>query len=101
MAGLRGPFDVIAFNPPYLEGPPSDPIERAWQGGEAGSEVAVRFLSDLPRVLGPGGRAYLLLSRANAPARSLAETAFAARVVATKALFFERLEVLELRVRAD
>ncbi len=101
MAGLRGPFDIVAFNPPYLEGPPSDPIDRAWQGGNEGSEVAVRFLRDLPRVLAPGGRAYLLLSRANVAARNLAETAFEAHVVATKALFFEQLDVLELRERPD
>ncbi len=101
MAGLRGPFDVVAFNPPYLEGRPLSSLERAWQGGEAGSEVAVRFLEDLPRVLSPGGRAYLLLSAANAPAIDLAESAFTTRIVASKPLFFERLDVLELRTRAS
>ncbi len=99
MAGLRGPFDVVAFNPPYLEGGPLSPLERAWQGGEAGSEVAVRFLKDLRRVLAPRGRAYLLLSATNAPAMGFARSAFATRVVASKRLFFERLDVLEIRVR--
>ena len=101
MAGLRGPFDVVAFNPPYLSGMPSDSLDRAWHGGEQGSEIAVRFLSDLPRVLESEGRAYLLLSHANSAARFLAETAFVARPVASKPLFFERLEVLELRERLE
>lgn len=98
-AGLRGPFDVVAFNPPYLEGRPRDELDRAWAGGEQGSEVSIRFLSDLPRILRPGGRAYLLLSRANREARALAESMFQSRRVATKRLFFEDLDVLELRVR--
>ncbi|HTD81434.1 MAG TPA: HemK2/MTQ2 family protein methyltransferase [Thermoplasmata archaeon] len=97
MAGLRGPFDVVAFNPPYLAGEPTDAPERAWQGGEAGSEVAIRFLRDLPRILAVDGRAYLLLSRENAPARELAESSFRVKVKTSKDLFFERLEVLELR----
>jgi len=97
MAGLRGPFGVVAFNPPYLAGEPSDTLEHAWQGGVDGSEVALRFLKDLPRVLAPEGRAYLLLSRENAPARVLAESSFRVKVLTSKALFFERLDVIELR----
>lgn len=95
-AGVRGPFDVVAFNPPYLEGRPRDELERAWAGGDRGDEVSVRFLSDLPRVLRPEGRAYLLLSRANRGARALAESMFRARPVASRRLFFEDLDVLEL-----
>lgn len=101
MAGLRGPFDVVAFNPPYLAGKPSDSLERAWHGGEAGSEVAIPFLKDLPRVLAPAARAYLLLSRENAPARELAEASFRVKVLMSKALFFERLDALELRERLE
>lgn len=98
-AGLRGTFDVIAFNPPYLEGCPRDERDRAWAGGEWGSELSIRFLRDLPRILRPGGRAYLLLSRANRTARVLADSSFRSRVVSGKRLFFEDLEVLELRRR--
>lgn len=96
MAGLRGPFDVIAFNPPYLEGPPRDDLDRAWQGGHRGSDVSLEFLADLGRLLAPKGRAYLLLSRANVAARRAAEKRFHVAVVSRKRLFFEELEVLEL-----
>jgi release factor glutamine methyltransferase len=98
-AGVRGPFDVVAFNPPYLEGRPHDELDRAWAGGAQGSEVSVRFVSDLPRILGVGGRAYLLLARANETARSLAESKFETRRVSSKRLFFEDLDVFELRRR--
>ncbi len=98
-AGVRGPFDVIAFNPPYLEGCPRDELDRAWAGGDQGSEVSVRFLQDLPRILSEDGRAYLLLSRANRAAYAFAETQFATRLVSTKRLFFEDLDVLELTAR--
>lgn len=97
MAGIRGPFDVVAFNPPYLEGIPRDDLDCAWQGGHQGAEVSLRFLQDLPRVLAPRGRAYLLLSRTNAQARKVAGSRFRTQVVASRRLFFEELDVLELR----
>ncbi len=98
-SGLLGPFDVIAFNPPYLEGRPLDTLDRAWAGGHQGSEVSMHFLADLPRILARRGRAYLLLSAANAAARAEAYRAFRARVVARRKLFFEELQVLELTRR--
>ncbi len=97
MSAFRGPFDVVAFNPPYLEGEPTDSAERAWAGGEAGNRVALRFLLDLPRVLAPKGRAYLLLSEHDAAARAVAPSRFSVKVLASRRLFFERLDVLELR----
>lgn len=99
VAGVRGPFDVVAFNPPYLEGSARDDLDRAWSGGVEGSGIALRFLEDFPRILAPAGRAFLLLSRANTIARGFAESAFRARVVASQRLFFEDLDVLELRHR--
>lgn len=96
-AGLRGPFDVVAFNPPYLEGSPVDEQARAWSGGEEGGEVAVRFVDDLPRILGPGGRAYLILTGRNGLAWKAAGDQFRIRIRATKSLFFEQLFAIELR----
>ncbi len=98
-AGLRGPFGVVAFNPPYLEGTAGDALDGAWSGGRGGSEVSLRFLADLPRILAPGGRAYLLLSRANRESYAEARNAFRVRPVARRTLFFEQIEVLELTRR--
>jgi release factor glutamine methyltransferase len=65
-AGLRGQFDLILFNPPYLPTKPgeriNDWLEKALDGGESGREVIRRLLPDLPRVLAPGGRLLLVFS---------------------------------------
>ena len=97
MAGIKGPFDVVAFNPPYLEGRATSALERAWDGGADGSEVSLRFLNDLPRILSPSGRAYLVVSRENVRAREIADAMYRVTVLASKPLFFERLDALELR----
>lgn len=63
---LRGKFDVVVFNAPYL--PSSDEervegwIDHAFHGGEGGVETSVRFVRDLPRVLAPEGVALLVVS---------------------------------------
>src|SRR3989442_11402959 len=62
MAGLQGPFDVVAFNPPYLPGKPRDPVDRAWHGGPEGSDGTLPLHEDLPPGLKPPPRADLLLN---------------------------------------
>ena len=57
---VRGKFDVVIFNPPYLsvqdtEGL-SDAEKRPLVGGEGGHEIAARFLGEARKFLAPGGR---------------------------------------------
>jgi HemK-related putative methylase len=52
------PFDVVAFNPPFFEGTPSDLHDAAWRS----TGVFERFAAELPRHLAPGGLALVLLS---------------------------------------
>ncbi|MDD1683170.1 MAG: methyltransferase [Methanoregula sp.] len=65
-AGLRGPFDLVLFNPPYLPTQPEermdDWIEYALDGGETGRAVIERFAQNCGDVLAPGGRILLLIS---------------------------------------
>ncbi|MDD1668377.1 MAG: methyltransferase [Methanomicrobiales archaeon] len=65
-AGIRGAFDLVLFNPPYLPTTPGerldDWLEKALDGGEDGRAVIGRLLPDLPRVLAPGGRLLLVFS---------------------------------------
>jgi release factor glutamine methyltransferase len=65
-AGIRGTFDLILFNPPYLPTLPEDRIddwlEYALDGGTSGREVIGRFAEEAGRVLAPGGRILLLIS---------------------------------------
>jgi release factor glutamine methyltransferase len=64
--GIRGPFDLVIFNPPYLptrEGERIDDwLEYALDGGETGREVIGRFAAEVHRVLAPAGRILLILS---------------------------------------
>jgi release factor glutamine methyltransferase len=66
VSGLRGTFDLILFNPPYLPTQPAervdDWLEYALDGGENGRAVIERFARSVGDVLAPDGRILLLLS---------------------------------------
>jgi release factor glutamine methyltransferase len=63
---IRGTFDLILFNPPYLPTEPheriDDWLEYALDGGKTGRAVIERFAKDAGRVLAPEGRILLLIS---------------------------------------
>ena len=65
-SGIRGTFDLILFNPPYLPTLPEDRIddwfEFALDGGVQGRDVIGRFAEGVSRVLAPCGRILLLIS---------------------------------------
>jgi release factor glutamine methyltransferase len=66
LAGIRGPFDLVIFNPPYLptrkEERIDDWLEYALDGGRTGREVIGRFAKDVNRVLAPAGRILIIVS---------------------------------------
>ncbi len=71
MDAVRGPFDLVLFNPPYL---PTEPNERlddwfeyALDGGRNGRETIEHFAADVGRVLAPRGRILLLVSSLTGP----------------------------------
>jgi release factor glutamine methyltransferase len=51
-------FDLILFNPPFVQGLPRDDRDRAW----CSTDVAERFAAGLGAHLKPGGSALVLLS---------------------------------------
>ena len=63
---IRGEFDLIIFNPPYLPTEPheriDDWLEYALDGGKNGRETIEQFVSGVSRVLADGGRILLLVS---------------------------------------
>ncbi|MCK5548864.1 MAG: methyltransferase, partial [Thermoplasmata archaeon] len=98
---IGGKFDVIIFNPPYLEGKDNvgrkgEWLDRAWDGGQGGDEVVLRFLSRAGDFLKPRGRVYLLLSSKNKGAMDIISEKFKAKMLGLKKLFFEKLAVYEL-----
>jgi release factor glutamine methyltransferase len=55
---LEERFDLILFNPPFVQGPPRDDRDRAWRS----NDVAERFAAGLAAHLKPAGSALVLLS---------------------------------------
>jgi release factor glutamine methyltransferase len=97
-AQVNGKFDFVLFNPPYL---PSEVIlDRTVDGGPDGLALTRKFLKGLPIRLKSNGHGLLLLSSLNNPTKVISEYAeFSFEVVATRQVFFEELQVLDLRLR--
>lgn len=97
--GIRAEsFDTIAFNPPYLPTAPEErirgPLNRAFDGGPTGLEVAREFLERLD-----GASTILLVASTLQDAQELRrlEQPFArVDVVAERAMPHERLRVIRL-----
>jgi release factor glutamine methyltransferase len=94
--GVDGKFDVIVFNPPYLE---SETLkERELDGGRKGREVLDRFLEQAGKHLNKHGKIYFLQSSLNGIVETeeiLGKLGFNAEVVVRKRIFFEELLVFK------
>jgi len=94
---IKGKFDLIIFNPPYLPLDKNEPKEsqRETTGGKKGSEISVEFLKQTKNHLEKNGKIFLITS-------SLAEEIdfekldLRAKKVGNKKLFFEELWVWKL-----
>ncbi len=105
--GLKGKFDLILFNPPYLptfeEEKVDGWINYAYDGGPTGRDTINRFLEGLKDHLKTEGRALLLVSSADDIEEVLSK-ASAEGFEATEAddepekFFFEQLYVFKLRI---
>ncbi|MHB1260167.1 MAG: HemK2/MTQ2 family protein methyltransferase [Thermoplasmatota archaeon] len=104
LAGLVGPFDVVAFNPPYLPTAPDDyvpgPLNLAFDGGPDGNAVVLRFASQLAG-LRPLPRCVLVvhssLSDPEPLRAAMAAMGYANEVALDEAHTFERLTVQRFR----
>jgi release factor glutamine methyltransferase len=93
---VRGEFDSILFNAPYLpsEGNEGDSwTERAWAGGVSGRDLIDNFISEAPKYLKLGGEILLMqssLSNVEETLHGFANIGLKADVVAKQNLpFFE------------
>jgi release factor glutamine methyltransferase len=100
-SGIRGRFDLIVFNPPYLPTAPDERVDgwldRAWNGGDDGRAVINRFLEHAPAFLADSGSILLLLSSLtgiDAVRERMASVGLVVREVASMRCPDERLVVL-------
>ncbi|MEO9363439.1 MAG: methyltransferase domain-containing protein [Nitrososphaera sp.] len=97
-SALAAKFDLVVANPPYLPGDPQ--ADATVHGGPAGMETTVHFIeSALPLLSEKEGRMLVVVSSLADPSaldRFVQEKKLKKRVVAEKALFYERLYAVEL-----
>lgn len=108
VSAVRGRFELILFNPPYLPTPEADRkddwLELALDGGPTGREVIGRFASSIGELLAPGGRALLLVSSltGEGEVRELFESrGFAVQVAERMEYEGEELMVMKITRRED
>lgn len=87
---VKGKFDLISFNAPYLPKEKYD-NEKDTTGGILGDEVTLRFLRQAKKYLSKGGSIFLLISSLT-PFNRIKR--FKMKIVAKKKIFFEELIVL-------
>ncbi len=94
---VKGSFDVIVFNPPYLPEDKKEPLSSALSttGGKQGAEIINKFLEEARQHLNKEGRVFILTSSLT---KKVNFKGYKKRVVARKKLFFEELNVFELRI---
>jgi release factor glutamine methyltransferase len=96
---IRGEFNLIIFNPPYLPEDFREPkdSQTATTGGKKGNEIILRFLKQAKNHLKENGKIFLITS-------SLAENInfekldYKAKEIGCEKLFFERLCIWELKL---
>ena len=105
-SGIRGSFDLIIFNPPYLPTHPEERIddwlEYALDGGTTGRDVIARFADSVSGVLAPGGRILLLISSLTGLPEVeviFASRGFTAKLVRQQTVEDEELSVLRITRR--
>jgi release factor glutamine methyltransferase len=92
---LEERFDLIVFNPPFVQGSPTDDRDRAWRS----NDVAERFAAGLGAHLKSGGSALVLLSTfgdGNIFLEAFRKQSFEISVLAERRFVNERLTIFRL-----
>ena len=97
-SNIEGRFDTIVFNLPYLPVEDEGELAKAWSGGPDGLGPLPRLLEGAPEHLLPDGRVVVVVSSLMDRA-GLDKTleGFEVKVLGELPLFFERLQVLEIK----
>ncbi|MBO4569312.1 MAG: methyltransferase [Candidatus Methanomethylophilaceae archaeon] len=99
-SNVHGTFDTIVFNLPYLPVEEEGLLAKAWSGGPDGLGPLPRLLDEAPRFLSENGRVVVVVSSLmDQEALDGLLEGFQVKVLGEEAMFFERLRVLEIRLR--
>lgn len=105
MASVAGPFDAVAFNPPYLPTADDEHVEgaldRAFDGGPDGNREVLRFARQLAERSERPGTVLVVHSSLSDPGplvQAMQDLGYAADVAAEEKHFFERLTVRRFRL---
>lgn len=101
-SNVKGKFDIIIFNPPYLPFDSREDLESSSQtsGGKRGDEIILRFLRGVKRHLNNNGLILIILSSLTPKKRILKilkEKKLDKKVLSKKKFFMEELEVWKIR----
>ncbi len=99
---VRGTFDAIIFNPPYLPTSEDEKVKGnlnlAFDGGPSGREITDRFLHEFPAFLKKDGTMLMIessLAGIGSTEAKLRKVGFAARILDEEKFFFEKIAVIE------
>jgi release factor glutamine methyltransferase len=94
---IKGKFDIIIFNPPYLPEDKREPKDSrlATTGGKKGSEVINKFLKQAKSHLNKDGKIFLLTSNLTKDINFLD---YKKKLLDKEKIFFEELFVCELQI---
>ena len=99
---VKGKFDLIIFNPPYLpEEPGLFEGSEQWAGGKTGREVIERFANSVKKYLKPDGKILIVISSLTGldeVKKIFQERGFSVKIVKEKKIPWEKLYVLEIRI---
>jgi release factor glutamine methyltransferase len=96
---IKGKFNLIIFNPPYLPKDSDEPEDSAvaTTGGIKGNEIITRFLKEAKEHLEYNGKIFLITSSLSEDLY-FQESGYEAKEAGCEKMFFERLGVWELKV---
>lgn len=94
---VKGKFDVIAFNPPYLPEDEKEPIDSKIEttGGEKGNEITIKFIQEAKNYLKDEGVIFVVTSSLSKRI-SFDYFGYIGKEIERKNLFFEKLSVWKL-----
>ncbi len=96
---IKGKYDIIIFNPPYLPEDSREPknSRKDTTAGKKGNEIILRFLQQAKSHLSKNGKIFLITSSLSEDV-NFKSLGYEAREIGCEKLFFERLCVWELKI---